>query len=165
MGHVQKKCTRTFLSEYTISLGFRLSSKETNPGLFRYNFSAFWRIKKSQICPILGQSDPLWMQTWLPWAVRWRHSKQISPRGVFYTPPTVDFQWQNRQNSLKDATIYTDMIMTSVKRRTPIQTNRRGVGWALLRTRVTWNWWGNIQVWELWHCLFYVSNDVFVPRL
>ena len=41
-----------------------------NLGLFKISFSTFWRpaskctetdLKKSQICPIWGQSDPIWM--------------------------------------------------------------------------------------------------------
>ena len=45
-------------------------------GFFRSNFSAFGTgapnalksdLKKPRICPIWGQSDPIWSQTYHPW--------------------------------------------------------------------------------------------------
>ena len=47
-----------------------LASNGINVGLFKISFSTFWiaepkctetDLKKSQICPIWGQSDPIWM--------------------------------------------------------------------------------------------------------
>ena len=51
----------------------RLASNGTNPGLFPIRFQCIWRgapnalksdLKKPQISPIWGQSDPLWGQTY-----------------------------------------------------------------------------------------------------
>ena len=51
----------------------RLAPNGTNPGNFQIRFSTFWRtapkgtesdLKISRICPIWGQSDPLWGQIW-----------------------------------------------------------------------------------------------------
>ena len=48
----------------------RLAPNWTNLGLFKISFSTFWLgepkctetdLKKTQICPIWGQSDPIWM--------------------------------------------------------------------------------------------------------
>ena len=48
----------------------RLAPNGINLGLFKISFSTFWLgepkctetdLKKSQICPIRGQSDPIWM--------------------------------------------------------------------------------------------------------
>ena len=49
--------------------GVRLAPNGTNLGLFKISFSTFWFVlrsvsvhfKKSQIYPIWGQSDPIWM--------------------------------------------------------------------------------------------------------
>ena len=54
----------------------RLAPNGTNPGLFQIRFQCIWRpapnalksdLIKSRICPIWGQSDPLWSQTYHPW--------------------------------------------------------------------------------------------------
>ena len=46
----------------------RLAPNGTNPGLFQIRFQCIWRggLKKPRICPILGQSDPLWSKTYHP---------------------------------------------------------------------------------------------------
>ena len=45
----------------------RLSPNGTNPGLFQIRFALKSDLKKPRICPIWGQSDPLWSQTYHPW--------------------------------------------------------------------------------------------------
>ena len=53
----------------------RLVPNGTNPGLFQIRFQYIWLyepnvlkcdLKKSWICPILGQSEPIWSQTYHP---------------------------------------------------------------------------------------------------
>ena len=54
----------------------RLATKGSNPGLFRSDFSIFWRneskctetwSEKTRISPIWDQSDLVWFQIWGPW--------------------------------------------------------------------------------------------------
>ena len=51
----------------------RMTTDGTNMGLLKISYSTVWLgelkftetdLKKSHICPIWGQSDPLWMQNW-----------------------------------------------------------------------------------------------------
>ena len=66
----------------------RLATKGTNPGLFQIRFQYIWRgapnalksdLKKPRICPIWGQSDQLWSQTYHPGDDLhvWKHSVYI----------------------------------------------------------------------------------------
>ena len=58
-------------------------------------------LKKSRICPILGQSDPLWGQIWQPWLTdrfsRWVLGSR-SNEGECHVPSTFTFTFsQNHQ--------------------------------------------------------------------
>ena len=69
-------------------------------GFFRSDFSAFGTgapnalksdLKKPRICPIWGQSDPLWSQTYHPWLAMPRHTRKSSTQSCVWS-------WVNRDN-------------------------------------------------------------------
>ena len=60
----------------------KLAPNGTNPGLFEIRFQQmYWNlIWKSRICPIWGQSEPLWSQTYHPWV--WVHPITMTWSGL-----------------------------------------------------------------------------------
>ena len=85
----------------------RLAPNGTNLGLFKISFSTFWLaepkctetdLKKSQICRICGQSDPIWMANITPLAAS--RAPSVSKSMCRYRPRethrmTICRQWRD----------------------------------------------------------------------
>ena len=109
----------------------RLAPNGTNPGLFQIRFQCIWRtapnalksdLKKPGICPIWGQSDPLWGQTYHP-CVRhtaksgcdWYRIVEIWNSFISQISRDISSFWDDLQPSVYDLLFTTVNIRPSLR--------------------------------------------------